>query len=39
MGGKLGDKVVAMFNTDSVAELLQQPLKMLKRLREDTGHG
>jgi DNA polymerase eta len=37
LGGKLGDEVVAMFNTDSVSELLKQPLEQLKRLGDDTG--
>ncbi|KAF2014586.1 hypothetical protein BU24DRAFT_423493 [Aaosphaeria arxii CBS 175.79] len=37
LGGKLGDEVVAMFGTDSVTELLKQPLEQLKRLGDDTG--
>lgn len=37
LGGKLGDEVVAMFGTDKVKELLDQPLEQLKRLGEDTG--
>jgi DNA polymerase eta len=37
LGGKLGDEVVAMFGTDQVKELLEQPLEQLKRLGDDTG--
>ncbi|KAF2492901.1 DNA/RNA polymerase [Lophium mytilinum] len=37
LGGKLGDEVVAMFNTDSVGDLLKQPLEQLMRLGDDTG--
>lgn len=37
LGGKLGDEVVAMFGTDKVEELLEQPLEQLKRLGDDTG--
>ncbi|KAK3081130.1 hypothetical protein LTS18_009926 [Coniosporium uncinatum] len=37
LGGKLGDEVTAMFNTDSVKELLEVPLDQLKRLGDDTG--
>ncbi|KAF2114081.1 sister chromatid cohesion protein Eso1 [Lophiotrema nucula] len=37
LGGKLGDEVVAMFGTDTVKELLQQPLDQLKKLGDDTG--
>ncbi|PSN72144.1 DNA/RNA polymerase [Corynespora cassiicola Philippines] len=37
LGGKLGDEVVAMFNTDRVEELLKQPLDQLKKLGDDTG--
>lgn len=37
LGGKLGDEVVAMFGTDKVKELLDQPLDQLKRLGDDTG--
>jgi DNA polymerase eta len=37
LGGKLGDEVVAMFNTDSVKELLAVPMDQLKRLGDDTG--
>jgi len=38
LGGKLGDEVVAAFNTDTVAELLPVPLEQLKRqLGDDTG--
>ncbi|KAF1957855.1 DNA/RNA polymerase [Byssothecium circinans] len=37
LGGKLGDEVVAMFGTDKVKELLEQPLEQLKRLGDDTG--
>jgi DNA polymerase eta len=37
LGGKLGDEAVAMFGTDTVKELLNQPLEQLKRLGDDTG--
>ena len=37
LGGKLGDEAVAMFNTDSVQDLLQVPLEQLKRLGDDVG--
>ncbi|PVH99168.1 DNA/RNA polymerase [Periconia macrospinosa] len=37
LGGKLGDEAVAMFGTDKVKELLEQPLEQLKRLGDDTG--
>jgi DNA polymerase eta len=37
LGGKLGDEVVAMFGTDKVAELREQPLDQLKKLGDDTG--
>ncbi|KAF1945716.1 DNA/RNA polymerase [Clathrospora elynae] len=37
LGGKLGDEVVAMFGTDKVKELVQQPLEQLKKLGDDTG--
>ncbi|OAL51662.1 DNA/RNA polymerase [Pyrenochaeta sp. DS3sAY3a] len=37
LGGKLGDEVVAMFGTDKVSELMEQPLEQLKRLGDDTG--
>jgi DNA polymerase eta len=37
LGGKLGDEVVAMFGTDQVKDLLEQPLEQLKRLGDDTG--
>ncbi|KAF2003944.1 sister chromatid cohesion protein Eso1 [Amniculicola lignicola CBS 123094] len=37
LGGKLGDEVVAMFNSDKVADLLEQPIEQLKRLGDDTG--
>jgi DNA polymerase eta len=37
LGGKLGDEVVAMFGTDKVAELVEQPLDQLKKLGDDTG--
>jgi DNA polymerase eta len=37
LGGKLGDEVVAMFNTDSVKELLDVPIDQLRRLGDDTG--
>ncbi|KAF2179382.1 sister chromatid cohesion protein Eso1 [Zopfia rhizophila CBS 207.26] len=38
LGGKLGDEVVAMFNTDTVKDLLEQPLEQLKKLGDDTGN-
>lgn len=38
LGGKLGDEVVAAFNTDTVAELLPFSIEQLKRqLGDDTG--
>ncbi|KAK3712292.1 DNA-directed DNA polymerase eta rad30 [Vermiconidia calcicola] len=38
LGGKLGDEVVAAFNTDLVSDLLPVPLDKLKRqLGDDTG--
>lgn len=37
LGGKLGDEVVAMFGTDKLKELLDQPVDQLKRLGDDTG--
>lgn len=37
LGGKLGDEVVGMFGTDTVKDLLEQPLDQLKRLGDDTG--
>ncbi|CAK4032407.1 N-acetyltransferase eso1 [Lecanosticta acicola] len=38
LGGKLGDEVVAAFNTDAVSELLPVPIEQLKRqLGDDTG--
>ncbi|KAF2149742.1 DNA/RNA polymerase [Myriangium duriaei CBS 260.36] len=38
LGGKLGDEVVAAFNTDTVTDLLEQPIEQLKRqLGDDTG--
>jgi len=38
LGGKLGDEVVAAFNTDTVLELLEAPLEQMKKqLGDDTG--
>jgi len=37
LGGKLGDEVVAMFGTDRVKDLVEQPLDQLKKLGDDTG--
>ncbi|KAL1630377.1 DNA-directed DNA polymerase eta rad30 [Neofusicoccum ribis] len=37
LGGKLGDEVVATFNTDTVKELLDVPLGQLQQLGDDTG--
>ncbi|KAK3050774.1 DNA-directed DNA polymerase eta rad30 [Extremus antarcticus] len=38
LGGKLGDQVVAAFNTDTVSDLLPVPVEQLKRqLGDDTG--
>jgi DNA polymerase eta len=38
LGGKLGDQVVHLFNTDSVEQLLSIPLEQLKsKLGDDTG--
>jgi DNA polymerase eta len=37
LGGKLGDEIVAMFGTDKVKDLMEQPMDQLKKLGEDTG--
>ena len=38
LGGKLGDEVVAAFNTDSVSELLEVTIEQLKKqIGDDTG--
>lgn len=37
LGGKLGDEVVAMFGTDLVKDLMEQPLDQLQQLGDDTG--
>jgi DNA polymerase eta len=37
LGGKLGDEAVAMFGTDKVKDLVEQPLDQLKKLGDDTG--
>ena len=37
LGGKLGDEAVAMFGTEMVKDLMDQPLDQLKRLGDDTG--
>jgi DNA polymerase eta len=38
LGGKLGDEIVAAFNTDTVAELLPVPIEQFKKtLSEDAG--
>ncbi|KAL0258199.1 DNA-directed DNA polymerase eta rad30 [Diplodia seriata] len=37
LGGKLGDEVVAMFNTDTVKDLLDASLDRLQRLGDGTG--
>ncbi|KAF4542753.1 DNA-repair protein UmuC-like protein [Lasiodiplodia theobromae] len=37
LGGKLGDEVVAMFNTDTVKDLLEASLDQLQRLGDGTG--
>lgn len=38
LGGKLGDEIVAAFNTESVSELLEIPVERLKKqLGDDTG--
>lgn len=38
LGGKLGDEVVAAFNTDTVSDLLPVPIEQLKKsLGDDTG--
>jgi DNA polymerase eta len=37
LGGKLGDDVVVMFNTDTVEELLKVPLESMRKLGDDTG--
>lgn len=36
LGGKLGDDVVAMFNTDTVKDLLQVSMEQMKKLGDDT---
>jgi DNA polymerase eta len=38
LGGKLGDEAVAMFGTDKVKDLVEQPLDQLKKLGDDTGN-
>lgn len=37
LGGKLGDEIVAMFGTDKVKDLMEQPMDQLKKLGDDTG--
>jgi DNA polymerase eta len=37
LGGKLGDEIVAMFNTDTVGDLLKVPLEAMRKLGDDTG--
>ncbi|KAF3036584.1 DNA-directed DNA polymerase eta rad30 [Didymella heteroderae] len=37
LGGKLGDEIVAMFGTDKVKDLMEQPIDQLKKLGDDTG--
>ncbi|KAL1311584.1 hypothetical protein AAFC00_001700 [Neodothiora populina] len=38
LGGKLGDEIVAAFNTDTVSELLDVPIERLKKqVGDDTG--
>lgn len=37
LGGKLGDEAVAIFGTDKVKDLTQQPVDQLKKLGDDTG--
>lgn len=37
LGGKLGDEIVAMFNTDTVGDLLKVPLESMRKLGDDTG--
>ncbi|KAI9726940.1 MAG: DNA-directed DNA polymerase eta rad30 [Chrysothrix sp. TS-e1954] len=37
LGGKLGEEVVSMFNTDEVKDLLEVPIEQLKKLGDDTG--
>jgi DNA polymerase eta len=37
LGGKLGDQVVATFQTDEIKELLEIPLEHLQKLGDDTG--
>lgn len=37
LGGKLGDEVIAMFNTDSVKELLEVPQEQMRKFGDDTG--
>lgn len=40
LGGKLGDEIVAAFNTDLVSDLLPVPIEQLKKqLGDDTGSG
>jgi DNA polymerase eta len=38
LGGKLGDEVVAMFGTDRVKDLVEQPLDQLKKLGDEIGN-
>ncbi|KAF2139019.1 uncharacterized protein K452DRAFT_300598 [Aplosporella prunicola CBS 121167] len=37
LGGKLGDEIVTMFNTELVKELLEAPLEQLQKLGDDVG--
>lgn len=37
LGGKLGDEVVATFNTETIKDLLEMPLEQLQRLGDGTG--
>jgi DNA polymerase eta len=38
LGGKLGDQIVSVFNTDTVKDLLEVPIEQLKqKLGDDTG--
>jgi DNA polymerase eta len=37
LGGKIGERVVQMFGTDKVEDLLEQPIEQLRKLGDGTG--
>jgi DNA polymerase eta len=37
LGGKIGERVVQMFGTDTVKDLLEQPLEQMRKLGDGTG--